>query len=758
MTSAIPHPALSSQYVSIPVIAEGPVNLFIGDSLCKPEPQFQSPVEVKPSSSLLVRKSSCSILPDMLVKPISAATPSTCVSSDALVPVTTTTLSRSSTAALSPYAQPYFTAAAGAPYLYPAGKDKLGRTVVTDENSAMHLDYFEVEPDPINAVLVSPASPDVKDVNKLRSWNLKLPDGQDFVDRVLPPASADVIHDEVFPPEYFLKLHNQVRLGGTYNFAGSRIQLKHSFVNVNKFRLLLEDYDDCGILQLLEFGFPVGLAQEFELKSCTKNHSSSYEFFTFLDQFFTKEVSLRGIAGPLVNSPFPSTMVSPLMTAIKKPNSRRPVFDASFGDLSINNNTPEKEYLGEPYAFTFPTVLDLADLIVKLGPGCLLWKVDLSRWFLQLPVDPGDYDKLGVIWRGAWFFFLSFVWGCRHAGYNAQRVSSAILFILRKIGLKKFHSAYNAMVYIDDFAGAEIGQKAWEAFNDLKLLLVDLGIVESEKKALPPSTTMVFLGVEFDTKQMCMRVGDEKRLEVKSTINDWYRRTVASKQELQSLQGQLMWISKVVRFSRSFVTRIIAEQKSLKGQKQKKTLSHDVKKDLLWWKMFLDVFNGVELLVPQTVSLNVLGDATLSGGGAWNENLAQYWSRKFPFTMQSPDIPIHLKEFYTLIISVKIWGHLWSGKRVALYCDNSAVVDTINYQKPKNTQMQQCLREFLFHVTTLKFEPVMVRIPTHDNFLADFVSRNHSQEDIAKEFSKHGMKKVDEIHIPDEMFFFTADW
>ena len=108
---------------------------------------------------------------------------------------------------------------------------------------------------------------------------------------------------------------------------------------------------------------------------------------------------------------------------------------------------------------------------------------------------------------------------------------------------------------------------------------------------------MLFLGVEFDTVQMCMRVGKEKRCEVKTTVK-WFRRTVATKEELQSLQGQLMWVSKVVRFSRCFVTKVIAEQKTLKTQKQKKKLSNDLKKDLLWWKMFLDKFNGVELIIP----------------------------------------------------------------------------------------------------------------------------------------------------------------
>ena len=59
-----------------------------------------------------------------------------------------------------------------------------------------------------------------------------------------------------------------------------------------------------------------------------------------------------------------------------------------------------------------------------------------------------------------------------------------------------------------------------------------------------------------------------------------------------------MWVSKVVRFSRCFVTKVIAEQKTLKTQKQKKKLSNDLKKDLLWWKMFLDKFYGVELIIP----------------------------------------------------------------------------------------------------------------------------------------------------------------
>ena len=241
-------------------------------------------------------------------------------------------------------------------------------------------------------------------------------------------------------------------------------------------------------------------------------------------------------------------------------------------------------------------------------------------------------------------------------------------------------------------------------------------------------------------------------------VEHWYKRTVATKEELQSLQGKLMWISKVVRFSRIFVSRIIGEYRSLKSQKQKKTLSEETKKDLLWWKKFLDVFNGIELIIPNTVTCNVLSDATLTGAGAWNEDRCEFWSRKFPHFMQSAEYPIHQKEFLTVILEVKVWGQGWSGKRVAIHCDNSSVVETITNLKPKDIEMQRLLREFLYHVTTFKFEPVMIRIPTKDNRLADFVSRNHCVEDIQKEFAKSGVMKMAPIKVPDQMFGFVADW
>ena len=313
---------------------------------------------------------------------------------------------------------------------------------------------------------------------------------------------------------------------------------------------------------------------------------------------------------------------------------------------------------------------------------------------------------------------------------------------------------------MDDFGGCEIGDKAFTAFNDLEKLLEDLGIQESKKKACIPSTKMTFLGVEFDSTAMVMRVNESKRLEITALAKIWSRKTVATKEELQSILGKLIWISKVVRFSRIFVSRIIAALKTLKSQKQKIKMSREIRKDFLWWTNFLDVFNGVELLIPSTVYCNILGDATMVGGGTWNEDEKEYVSRKFPIQLQAASVFIHIniKEFLIVILAVKLWGPKWAGRRIAIYCDNEAACKTIIHQKPKDPELQSCLREFLYFVCKYKFQPIILRVTTTDNDIADFISRVYDEPSIDKKFQENGLSGMRAIQAEDEIFNFVADW
>ena len=603
--------------------------------------------------------------------------------------------------------------------------------------------------------------PDIFKLERLKSLEIQLTEKYIFKDLILPPTQCKLEEHAVFNKQYFLDLHESVKVFNTNNYKGARIPLKHNNMNVDTFRSLLTrfNYPHLHVLQFIEFGFPLGLWTDAYLEPCSKNHSSAYSYFSFVDKFVATELEKLGITGPFEKSPWNTVMVSPIMTSHKKPNGRRTVFDASFGLYSLNKNTPEKSYHESEYEFHFPKIDHFADIIATLGPGCLLWKRDLSRYFLQLKVDPLEYDKLGFVWRGQLYLFTSFVWGCRHAGYAGQWVSSAVSYIHSWLGLEKTTVPYNILNYADDFAGAESDvDRAQLSFATLGQLLVDVGLTESASKAVPPTTSMTYLGVNFNSLDMCMHVDQDKIVEIKLELEKWSRKTVAKKCELQSILGKLLWVSRTVRFSRVFVCRIIAEVRKSVKQSDKTKLSLDIRKDFLWWGKFMEDFSGVEIIIPPSVNLAVLGDAYPQGGGSWNPTQSEYFSMRFPEYLCSNDTPIHIKEFFIVILCVRYWGPTWTGQRVLIYCDNASVCDTCFHQKPKDATMQKLLREFLFWVCKFNFCPILQKIGTKENHIADYISRNHNSSDIEHYLHLNGFSSQSKVEIPLDWFKFQAEW
>ena len=214
----------------------------------------------------------------------------------------------------------------------------------------------------------SPAAKDLEKVSNLKPLFYVLNNGLVFCDRQLPPPTFECFPDTdklTFSKDYYVDLHFKVAAFKTYNHLGARIPLNHSPLNIKKFRELSSpDYDDMVVIQYMEFGFPLGLQEDFVLSPVLKNHSSSYEYFNHVDKFIKTELEKGGVTGPFLTSPYNNIMVSPLMTSPKKPNSRRTVSDVSSSDFSLNLNTPEKVYLGDDYTFSFPKVDDFARLIL----------------------------------------------------------------------------------------------------------------------------------------------------------------------------------------------------------------------------------------------------------------------------------------------------------------------------------------------------------------------------------------------------------
>ena len=629
------------------------------------------------------------------------------------------------------------------------------------------------------SALPTPAKPVIRSTTLL-SREVEIP-GATFVDKVLPAPKSGLVPHPKFNPSYFVALGNAVAASGydqagfcypagTPNFLGARIPLLHTNLRIDRWRQLLIGYEDAHIVQNLEFGFPLGLKEFPDIESCTRNHGSSYSFYPYIDKFIVGEILNAGLTGPFEEAPWVDLVCAPLMTAAKKPDGRRAVFDATYGEKSINNATPTDVYLGQPCVYSFPKINDFRMMILKSGRDSYMWKRDLHRYYLQLPLCPSEYHRVAFVWRGLIFIFVALMFGLRHSGLQGQKTTDAVSWIHRKSGLNtREEKEYNICNYSDDLGGVEsTAERAESSYLGLAALFSDLGLSESSSKASPPSRQMVYLGVQFDTHKMEMSVPADKLAELKAEIDKWARKTVITKRELQGLLGRLFWVAKVVRFSRIFMGRLLTQLRDMSGKKdhEKVRLEEQSRKDLLWWSKFLRFFNGVSMIMNEDaipLSLEQLldtpervcaGDATLHGIGAWHSG--EYWSQLVPELLRG--LPIHTLEFWAVIVSCKLWGDKWTGQVIQIFTDNDSVADVITFEKPRDPEMLSLLREFIYIVCEKKFIPVLRKISSEDNILADHISRRFDEYAAQESFARHGLHNMKLITAPDIFFRKNAPW
>lgn len=115
-----------------------------------------------------------------------------------------------------------------------------------------------------------------------------------------------------------------------------------------------------------------------------------------------------------------------------------------------------------------------------------------------------------------------------------HRLTQAVKRMLKRRGLNA------TVVYLDDFFNtAETFADCVQALNTLISLLRKLGFQINWNKVVDPTTKLTFLGIEIDSIAMCLRLPEEKLLQVRHELSLFQARKRASKKQLQSLAGKL---------------------------------------------------------------------------------------------------------------------------------------------------------------------------------------------------------------------------
>ena len=204
-----------------------------------------------------------------------------------------------------------------------------------------------------------------------------------------------------------LQAHEMIRERGMPNFLGLRIPVKTN-LKISSWREHLCDYFDKQLCDLIEFRFPLDCDRSRQLESTLLNHASARNFSEHIDKYLQEELEFEAILGPFDHPPIHMHM-SPFMTREKSgSDSRRAIIDLSFPKgLSVNDGVAKNSYLGTEFQMHYPSVDSIIRILKNLGPSVRIFKVDISRAFRQLKVDPGDIDLLGLQHRNQLYLDLS---------------------------------------------------------------------------------------------------------------------------------------------------------------------------------------------------------------------------------------------------------------------------------------------------------------------------------------------------------------
>jgi len=558
-------------------------------------------------------------------------------------------------------------------------------------------------------------------------------------------------------------IHEKVCKSGLYNYEGCRIPINNVMDTDYMRQMLGADYYDLMVCDLLKYGFPIGISDDFSefeelsMWKC-KNHKGANDFPDDLNKYLGKEASGSCILGPFKRNPFSDQMkISPLNTVPKKDTAeRRVILDLSMPKgRAINDFVDKDYYLNEKVDLVFPKTDDFAQLIKAKGQGCLLFKKDLRKAYRQISICPSNYNLVAFCWKKHIFCDTVLSMGLRSAAAICQRVTNAIAYMMFRIGVYVLN-------YLDDLAGAEVKDLAEFSYDCLGVVLKRCGLKESVDKASPPSEIMTFLGVLFNTITMTMEVTPERLEEISKLVAEWLRKPEASLRQVQSLVGKLNFVAACVRSGRVFICRLINWMKDLYSYAPHVLVPvpFEVQKDICWWDKFLSQYNGISIMVYEDWSMPdavFSTDACLSGcGGIFDGN---YFHADFPSFVREKDWSIAVLELLGVIVALKLWAHNFKSKRIRIYCDNESVVQILNTGKSKCLLLQEGLREVCFLMALAQCEIRAVHLSSEENRVADCLSRWSQDDKYQSEFFHlNAGRHLQECAVSDQEFVFLNRW
>ena len=467
-----------------------------------------------------------------------------------------------------------------------------------------------------------------------------------------------------------------------------------------------------------EHGFSLGYVGPRNAMSAP-NLKSCREHPGIVQSKILAEVKAKRVKGPFKEIPLPGLKISPIGIVPKKvPGQYRLIHH-----LSCPVGTSVNDFIDPVFASVrYASFDDATKVLVKLGPYTRMGKTDIDSAFRLIPIHPNDHSLLGFKFGSEFYYDSCLPFGASSSCSIFEAFSSALEWVARyKYNIEHIIHILDDFLILDPPQNNQCNAKL-SAFLHM---CSELGVPIKHEKTEYATTCITFMGLELDSAHMEARLPQDKLSKLRNLLNEVSRKRKIRLKELQSLLGLLNFCCKVVVPGRCFLRRLYDLTKSVTHPNHRITLNKESRKDIQAWQLFVEHFNGRNILQEQrwvtSEALHFFTDASgaIGYGALFNK---RWFNGIWPSDWLG--FSIAWKELFPIVLALEIWGSALKNSCITLHTDNVSVVYILNRQTSKDQHIMHLVRRFVLCCMKHNLLVKMVHVPGKQNTLADLVSRS----------------------------------
>ena len=365
-------------------------------------------------------------------------------------------------------------------------------------------------------------------------------------------------------------------------------------------------------------------------------------------------------------------------------------------------------------------------MISQLGQAAWLGKMDVKSAFRLLKISPNDFQLLGFRLLDKFYVVKVLSLGSSISCSLFEIFSTFLEWLVKKVSGKD-----SVDHYLDDFLFACLYKSNDCAFlmQTFSRICEDLGVPLAANKTFGPTHVLVYLGLEIDTWEMCVRIPFDKLHVLRESLLCFLGRKKITLKELQSLVGSLNFCARAIPSAVAFNRRFYDASVGISNPRHHLRVSCAMKEDMRMWLIFLECFNGSVYFPEKQWSdsdqLQLFTDSADGSQLGCAAILGCCWSfLRWPSVWCDSAVlkDITFLELVPIDLAFHLWGALLQNK-IVLRSDNQALIFILNKKSSKAGRVMHILRPLVLKGMLHNIHFKASHVDGISNCIADSVSR-----------------------------------